>query len=354
MKRILITGGCGFIGSSLAMFFKMKYPHYKVYALDNLYRRGSEMNLARMKDEGIFFCHGDIRNREDMKNLPKTDIVIDAAAEPSVLAGTGSTVDYVINTNLVGTLNTLNYAKENSADIIFISTSRIYPSGLINSINYNETKSRFEIAKSQTIKGVTKRGINESFPLDGPRSIYGASKLASELFVEEFNNLYGIKTVVNRCGNISGPWQMGKIDQGVIALWVARHFWVKELKYIGFNGEGKQIRDVLHIKDLITLIDYQCHHLSNVDGQIFNIGGGLANSVSLFELTRFCQDITRKQINLGRISKTREADIRMYVTDNSKINSLIGWKPEISINEIIEDVFYWIKTNDRQLKSILS
>ena len=176
-KNFLITGGCGFVGSNIAILFKLKYPNSKVISLDNLKRQGSELNIERLKEYEVQFIHGDIRNKEDFDSLPEIDILI----EPSVLSGIDTTPDYVLNTNLVGTINCLNFAKKNKAKFIFLSTSRIYPIKTLNQVEYRIDETRFSIENKQSLKGVSINGINESFGIDGARSFYGTSKLSSEL-----------------------------------------------------------------------------------------------------------------------------------------------------------------------------
>jgi CDP-paratose 2-epimerase len=353
-KVILITGGCGFVGSNLAIFFKSKYPTYIIIVLDNLKRSGSELNIRRLKNANIKFIHGDIRNKEDFDQLGKIDLLIEASAEPSVLAGINSSLDYLINTNLNGTINCLNFAHKNSADFIFLSTSRVYPIKQLNNINFLELPSRFIPSIEQEIPGVSQNGIAENFPLEGSRSFYGSTKLASELLIEEYHELLGLNTVVNRCGVITGPYQMGKIDQGVIVLWVARHFFRKKLSYIGYGGEGKQLRDVLHIYDLFRLIDLQVHDLKKYNGQTFNVGGGIDCCLSLQELTNICQKVTGNFITIEKDIETRVADIRMYLTDNSKITAFSGWRPHKNIEEIINEIHSWIRDNESELYSILN
>lgn len=240
-KTILITGGAGFVGSALAIELKTKYTNYQVISLDNLKRRGSELNLSRLKSAQVEFFHGDIRNTEDFASLPKIDTIIEASAEPSVLAGLNGTPDYVVNTNLMGTINCLNFAVKNKSDFIFLSTSRVYPIEKIELAELDEKETRFVISPNQILNGISEEGISEDFPLEGFRSIYGATKLCSELLITEYNQFYKIKTVVNRCGVLTGPWQMGKVDQGVIVLWMARHFWKQDLGYFGYGGTGKQV-----------------------------------------------------------------------------------------------------------------
>ncbi|MFN3784554.1 MAG: NAD-dependent epimerase/dehydratase family protein [Spirosomataceae bacterium] len=353
-KSILITGGAGFVGSSLALSLKSSYPDYQIYCLDNLKRKGSELNLPRLATAGIHFVHGDIRNKEDFDSLPLVDTVIEASAEPSVLAGlNGGSPDYLINTNLVGTVNCLNYAVRAKAQFIFLSTSRVYPIKAIEKLHYVESDTRFELAKEQPIRGVSDKGIAEDFPLDGARSLYGTTKLASELLIQEYQEFYGLQTVINRCGVLTGPWQMGKVDQGVMVLWIAKHFFEQSLAYIGYSGLGKQTRDMLHVKDLYRLVDWQIHHLEQINGEIFNVGGGREVSVSLQELTEICQRVTGKTIPITRVAENRPADIRLYQTDNSKVTERTGWKPEIGMEQIVEEITAWLAENKAILAPIL-
>jgi CDP-paratose 2-epimerase len=353
MHSILITGGCGFVGSSLAISLKRKYPDYIVISMDNLKRKGSELNINRLRENNVQFIHGDIRSKEDFDGLPEVTSILDASAEPSVLAGINSAPDYLLNTNLVGTINCLNFAVKRKANLIFLSTSRVYPIRYLEQVEFEESPTRFEISANQSIKGITKRGISEKFPMEGPRSLYGASKLASELLIEEYNYLYNLKTVVNRCGVITGPWQMGKVDQGVVVLWMARHFWKQPLSYIGYGGEGKQVRDILHVDDLFRLVDFQLHNVDEISGQTFNAGGGPEISVSLSELTGICKDITGNEIPIARVAENRQADVRIYVTDNSRITKQTGWQPQIGPEKILEDIYLWIQKNERALASVL-
>ena len=353
-ETILITGGCGFVGSNLAMQLKKEYPSTKIIAFDNLKRRGSELNISRLKDFDIEFIHGDIRNKEDFEEIGEISFLIEAAAEPSVLSGINSLPHYVLNTNLMGTINCLNFAIKNKAKFIFLSTSRIYPITNLNQILYTEGETRFNLVENQNLLGVTEKGISNNFPLNGARSFYGASKLASELLIQEYAEFYGLQTVINRCGIITGPWQMGKIDQGVIVLWLAKHYWKNELNYIGFGGEGKQVRDILHIKDLFDLIKIQMTNMDTFSNEIYNVGGGLDISVSLKELTMHCENITGNKILINSIPENRAADIPIYISDNSKINSVSGWEPKIAPKEILEDIFEWIKKNESSVKKLLS
>ncbi|RYY23248.1 MAG: NAD-dependent epimerase/dehydratase family protein [Chitinophagaceae bacterium] len=353
MKSVLITGGCGFVGSNLAIYIKQAYPSYEVTCFDNLKRRGSELNLKRLKALGIKFVHGDIRSKEDFEELGPVDYLIEAAAEPSVLAGIDNTPDYLINTNLLGTINCLNFALKRKAGFIFLSTSRIYPFGLLDQVNFEEQQSRFVLSGQQTIRGISEKGIATDFPYDGARSLYGATKLASELMITEYCELLGLNAVINRCGVITGPWQMGKVDQGVVVLWMARHFWKKDLSYNGYGGTGKQVRDILHVHDLFRLVEWQMNNMQTVNGKVYNVGGGLDCSVSLKELTAICEGLTGNKINIVPVPENRKADLRLYLTDNSVVTQETGWTPAYTPERIMKEIFEWIRDNEDELKPIL-
>ncbi len=354
-NKILITGGAGFVGSNISIKLKKKYPSAEITVLDNLKRKGSELNPARLCQNGVNFVHGDIRNREDIEAAGESDLIIDCSAEPSVMAGIDSSPEYVINTNLTGTINCLEHARRNKAAFIFLSTSRIYPVSVINGINYTEKEKRFSLEISTAINGVSPEGFSEDFPLfPGPRTIYGATKLSSELIIQEYCENYGIKTLINRCGVITGPWQMGKVDQGVVVLWAAAHFFKKGLAYLGFGGKGKQVRDFMHIDDLFNLMCIQIEDFDAYSGSTFNVGGGVNNSFSLLELTEICRDISGNKIKISSDKRTRKGDIKYYSTDSRKIKDLSGWSPEKDLKETMNEIFHWIDKNHSILEKILN
>ncbi len=352
--KILITGGAGFIGTSLCIKLKEKYPEYSIVAFDNLKRRGSELNIIDFHKTGIEFIHGDIRNKEDLNYVGSFDMLIEASAEPSVLAGLGSDPTYVINNNLNGSINCFNACIKNKAKIIFLSSSRVYPIERIENANFIEEETRFSFAENQVEKGISKFGISEDLNLSGPRSFYGTTKLSSELFLQEYSTFYGLKSAITRFGVIAGPRQMGKTDQGIAALWMAKHYWKQSLKYIGYGGVGKQVRDILHIDDLFELIDVQIHQIEKFNGKIYNAGGGLSSSVSLLEMTTICEEITGNKIKIDSEKQNRPADLRVFITDNTKIHNEIGWKPRKSLTNIFIDIFKWINKNEAHLKTILN
>ena len=351
-QQVLITGGAGFVGSALGIGLAQRHPDWEIIALDNLKRRGSELNLPRLKQAGIRFIHGDVRNLEDLDPAAlQPSLILECSAEPSVLAGY-ATPGYVLQTNLVGTINCLELARQTQADFIFLSTSRVYPLAHLNALKFKETETRFQLLEQQPLPGVSSQGISEEFPLTGARSLYGASKLASELLVTEYADAYGLRTLINRCGVLTGPWQMGKVDQGVFALWMAFHYFQRSLKYIGYGGTGKQVRDFLHVSDLLDLLDLQIHRLSELAGQTFNVGGGATNTLSLYETTQLCQEITGHNIPITPVSETRVGDVPIFITDSHKVMSATGWQPQKDAKMTLTEIYEWIHQFKQQVGEI--
>lgn len=352
--RILITGGAGFVGSSLALMFKRDRPHDDVCALDNLKRRGSELALARLARGGVRFVHGDVRSADDLREAGAFDLLVECSAEPSVHAGYGGSPSYVLETNLTGTINCLEVARAHRADVIFLSTSRVYPIERLRAIPLEKSATRLRIPDQASGPGWSPEGIATDFPLGGYRSMYGATKLASELVIEEYRAMYGLRTIVNRCGVLSGPWQMGKVDQGFIVLWASRHLYGGRLSYIGFGGEGLQVRDVLHVSDLYDLLKVQLADLDRHSGAIFNVGGGARNSVSLAELTTLCRERAGSSIPIDSHPETNAADVPFYVSDNAEVTNATGWSPSRRVETLLDDVFAWLREHRASLEPILT
>ncbi len=352
-RHILITGGCGFVGSSLALRLKGKFPQTRITTVDNLSRKGSELNQSRLLKAGIECRQDDVRYAETFAPFDTVDLILDCAAEPSVLAGKDGSPLYALETNLWGTVQMLEFARRTNAKIVFLSSSRVYPVCELNAIKIIETNTRFKIDPAQTMPGVTERGISEEFPMGKERTLYGATKLASEMLIAEYALLYGTHAIINRCGVIAGPWQFGKVDQGVAVLWMARHvFPNQKLTYIGWGGEGKQVRDFLHPDDLFDALSYQLEHFDTLAGSVFNLGGGVAQSVSLQELARICEKITGQNVIIDSVSETRWGDVRLYISDNSRFEAISGWKPKRSVEIIMNDIYTWLVANKDTLSSI--
>ena len=335
--KILITGGCGFVGTNLALFLKQK--NHKISSLDNLSRKGSKYNLKLLNNEKIKNYRIDIENDRKILKIPKFDLIIDCCAEAAVEVSKNN-FEKVINTNLLGTINILKKAKIDKSKIIFLSSSRVYP---INSLK--DLVDKKKLKKSLKINKM----FNENSNINGPKTIYGVTKLASEMFIEEFSYAFKMKYIINRCGVISGPLQFGKQDQGFISLWIWRHLIKKKLSYIGYEGLGNQVRDVLHIDDLSELINIQIKNLNKINNTLFTVGGSKKSYTSLKKLTEICQKITGNKLSMSKIKKTSIYDIPYFITDNSKITRTYGWKPKKNITNIIKDTYKWLKINKSNL-----
>tara|TARA_Y100001935_G_scaffold222937_1_gene198039 strand:- start:110 stop:1138 length:1029 start_codon:yes stop_codon:yes gene_type:complete len=338
--KILITGGCGFVGSNLCL--SLKKSKHKVFSLDNLTGKSSLLNSKLLKEKQIKNYKFDIFNSNKLNNLPKFDLIIDCCAEAAVEISKKE-LDRVINTNLIGTFNILKKIKRDKSKIIFISSSRVYSIQKINDlIKYKDLLKTLKIKKK----------INENFNTLKPKSIYGFTKLASELMIEEFAYAFNLKYLINRCGVISGPGQFGKQDQGFVSLWTWHHYQKKNLSYIGYGGTGNQVRDVLHIDDLTQLIKLQIKYLNKIYNKTFCVGGSSKSSTSLKELTKICEKITGNEISFKRIKKTSIYDIPYYITDNTFIKKTYNWSPKKNISDIVHDTYKWLVKNKKQLLRI--
>ena len=350
-----MTGGAGFVGSALAVAIKRATPGATVIAIDNLRRAGSELRPASLKAAGIEFVHGDVRNPDDLALKGQAvDLLIECSAEPSVLAGYGESPRYVIETNLVGTMNCLELARERKARVLFLSTSRVYPTALVNRLEHGEDATRFTLSDDQRIEGASGNGISEAFPMEGARTFYGMTKLASEMLLEEYAAGYGLDFVTLRFGVISGPGQMGKVEQGVFSLWMARHLWGNSLTYKGWGGTGKQVRDVVHIDDAVELIFSLLAKWEAGSGKRLNAGGGRKISASLQEATSICQEITGRKLKLDTVTATHPTDVRIYLTDHSALTKLLGWRPARGVKQILADLYEWMRADEQRLKPILA
>ena len=336
--KILITGGCGFVGANIALFLNSK--GYKIESLDNLSRKGSNYNLNLLKQNKIKNYKIDISNYKKLSKLPEYDLVIDCCAEAAVEVSRKN-IDKVINTNLIGTLNVLKKVKQDSSKILFLSSSRIYP---INEIN--------KLIKSNLIKKkiIQKKMFGEKDNIQGVKTIYGLTKLTSEMLIEEFAYAFKIKYLINRCGVISGPLQFGKQDQGFVSLWVWNHLNKKNMKYIGFGGNGFQLRDVLHINDLCELILKQIKKFNKINNKLFTVGGSWKSNTSLKELTKICEKITNNKIVFKKVKKTSIYDIPYYISDNRLVSNVYKWKPKNNIFNVVNDMYLWLKKNKSKLK----
>jgi CDP-paratose 2-epimerase len=353
VDRVLVTGGAGFVGGSVAVALARRHPEAQVVAFDNLSRRGSELQLPRLRAAGVRFVHGDVRELGDLQAVDEVSAIVECSAEPSVMAGVGSSPEYLVRTNLGGAFNCLELARRDGAQVVFLSTSRVYPIRSLLQIRLEETETRFEVAGEQELPGVGPTGIAETFPLEGARTLYGATKLAAELLVAEYAEVYGLRTVVDRFGVIAGPWQMGKVDQGVFTYWMLAHLFGRPLKYLGFAGSGRQVRDLLHIDDAVDLVTEQLDDPDRWAGAVVNAGGGREVSLSLRETTELCAEISGRRLEVEADGSERAGDIPLYLSDCSRLHAISEWRPQRSAAQVLSDIFEWASAHERTLRSAL-
>jgi CDP-paratose 2-epimerase len=351
--RVLVTGGAGFVGANLAVALAGRHPDWHVLAFDNLKRRGAELNLARLRAVGVEFVHGDVRVRDDVLAVDRVDALIECSAEPSVMAGVGGSPDYLMQTNLIGAYHCLELARRDAAQLVFLSTSRVYPVATLESSAVRETDTRFELLAEQSVPGLSEHGVAEAFPLEGARTLYGTTKLAAELLIAEYVESYGLRAVVNRCGVIAGPWQMGKVDQGVFTFWLLAHWFGRELRYIGYGGEGKQVRDLLHVDDLVDLIDEQLGAPDRWAGVTVNVGGGRDVSLSLRETTELCRELTGREVPVDAAGEDRPGDLRIYLSDCRRLYAMTDWRPRRDARTVLADTLDWIRAHEDAVKTAL-
>jgi len=335
----------------LCLRLRKLFPDSRVVAFDNLHRRGSELQVSRLREDGVEFVHGDVRNAEDLYHVGDIEFIVDAAAECSVLAGVDDEPGYVVRSNILGTVNCLEIARVRGAGLILLSSSRVYPVERLRSFCLATANQRFVLVDAKERRGVSEEGVSETFPMDGTRTLYGATKYAAELLALEFAELYGIPVVIDRCGVVAGPWQMAKVDQGVVGLWCARHVYGGVLSYIGHGGY--QVRDVIHVEDLVDLLVTQMERLHETSGEVFNVGGGREVSFSLRELTALCQKISGNEINIGVVGEERVGDIPWYISDTSRVRERFGWRPTRSVSTIVADTVQWLEKHRETLKPFL-
>ena len=218
--------------------------------------------------------HGDVRQRDDLFGLDagRRGRRVLGRAVGAGRDGTGA--DYVVQTNLLGAHNCFELARRDGAQVIFLSTSRVYPVAPLLALRLSEEETRFELEPEQAVAGASAHGVAEDFPLEGARTLYGATKLAAELLVTEYADGFGVRAMIDRCGVIAGPWQMGKVDQGVFTYWLLAHYPGAPLRYIGYGGTGKQVRDLMHVDDVVDLVLAQLADPDGWDGATVNVGGG--------------------------------------------------------------------------------
>ena len=359
--KILITGICGFVGSTLAKSLLEQHSGLQIIGLDNFIRPGSEMNRAPLKDLGIKIHYGDIRNASDLESLPAVDFVVDAAANPSVLAGVdGKTSSLqLIEHNLSGTVHMLEYCKRHGAGFILLSTSRVYsipplaslPVEVYNNAYRPQVSSLSAQLSAFNPSGLSPLGVSEDFSTQAPVSLYGCTKLTSEALALEYGETFGFPVYINRCGVLAGAGQFGRADQGIFAYWINSHLRKKNLGYIGFDGQGHQVRDCLHPADLAPLLRSQLDSQSSLssENRVLNISGGAESAMSLRQLTAWCDDRFCPHPVVSK-PENRPFDIPWMVLDSSKARSLWSWQPTLGVSAILEEIASHAEANSSWLE----
>jgi CDP-paratose 2-epimerase len=354
--HILITGGAGFVGSEVAV--RLTEKNHLVVVMDNLVRRGSETNLDRLARHGVSFLHGDVRNPEDFENLPKgVEFVCDVSAQPSVVSGYSNPV-FDITNNSLGVIRVLEFARHHHCPLIFFSTNRVYVVDRLLELPRREAATRIEwdpdawndIPAHQRPRGFDPvHGVSEQFAVDGgSRSIYGLSKLIADASCQEYAHAFDMPIVINRFGVIAGTGQFAKLDQGWVVWWAIAHYFKLPLKYIGWNG--KQVRDVLFLDDVCSLVELQMGQMHRFRGDIFNLGGGAANSLSLREGTHVLEKKLGHGTTITVDDSLRKGDLPIYFTDNRKCEKHLQWKPAVTLNQGFDQILAWIRANEDALR----
>lgn len=342
--KVLITGICGFVGARIAQALRSATDgEIEIAGIDNLSRWGSERNRRALTDLGIRVLHGDLRMASDLEGLGPADWVIDAAANPSVLAGFDgrSSSRQVVEHNLAGTVNLLEYCRQNEAGLILLSSSRVYDTRALSALRLQRAESRFVPEREQDLPGFGPDGVTEAFSTRPPVSLYGATKAASELLALEYHHSLDVPVWINRCGVLAGAGQFGQPEQGIFAFWINSHLRRRPLRYIGFGGAGLQVRDCLHPADLAALILLQMDAgggAGDDDGErVFNVSGGIENSMSLRELTAWCNDRFGAH-EVGPDPRPRRFDVPWLVLDASRARARWSWRPCIGMPDILAEI----------------
>ena len=335
--KYLVTGGCGFVGSNLAAEVLKRGEELVVF--DNLFRHGSSKNLDWLRTKGEFTYYPfDIRNFNDIETVikdEKPDVVFHLAGQVAMTTSISNPrLDFEINT--LGTHNLLDSIRKHSPEtiILYSSTNKVY--GDFENYTFEETPTRY-VCKEYP------KGFDETVPLDF-HSPYGCSKGAADQYLLDYARIFGIKTVVFRHSSMYGGNQHATIDQGWIGWFCQKALEIKNKtakEPFTISGTGKQVRDVLHADDVVSLYFSSVNNIEKVKGQAFNVGGGIDYSLSLLELFKLLEEILGIKMNYKQLPP-RESDQLVFVADHAKISELIGWKPKVTTKDGLIKMFKWL------------
>jgi CDP-paratose 2-epimerase len=338
--KILVSGVCGFVGSTLAHGLLDNVASREIIGLDNLSRSGSPLNLDALRKRGIKFRHGDLRSPSDLEAIGKIDWIVDAAANPSVLAGIDGTTSsrQLIEHNLFGTVNLLELAKKHKAGFTLLSTSRVYSVRALSEIPVVVEGGAFAADLAVPLpQGVSENGIAEGFSTAPPVSLYGASKVASEVVALEYGDAFDFPVWINRCGVLAGAGQFGHAAQGIFSFWLNAYLRRRPLRYIGFDGAGHQSRDCFHPRDLLPLLEKQFAASGSDKPRIVNLGGGRENTMSLAQLSRWCEARFGPH-QIAADTTPRAFDVPWLVMDSRLAETTWSWRPVTKLNAILEEI----------------
>lgn len=351
--RILISGICGFVGSMLARGLRESEPGLEIAGFDNFIRPGSEINRLALRRLGMEVRHGDVRSAADMEALQPADVVLDAAANPSVLAGVDgrSSSRQLVEHNLGGTINLLEYCRRHGAAFTLLSTSRVYSIRPLASLPVVERDTAYIPDVSRTLpNGLSSAGVSEEFSTTPPTSLYGSTKVASEHLALEYGETFGFPVWINRCGVLAGAGQFGRPDQGIFSYWINSWLHRRPLKYIGFEGRGFQTRDCLHPRDLVSLLQQQwAEPLASARPRLVNVSGGSGQSMSLAQLSRWCEERFGGH-EVGSDPRPRTFDLPWMVLDAGLARETWSWKTETSLLSILEEIASHAEANGSWLE----
>jgi CDP-paratose 2-epimerase len=338
--KVMISGICGFVGSTIATHLRENFNAVEVIGFDNFIRPGSELNRLKLKQNGIRVLHADVRSATDLEALPVADWVIDAAANPSVLAGVDGQASsrQLVEHNLLGTINLLEYCKSRIAGFILLSTSRVYSIPPLADIKVVEQNGAYvPDPKAVLPAGVSRKGVSENFSTSPPVSLYGSTKLASEHLALEYGETFGFPVWINRCGVLAGGGQFGRPDQGIFSFWI--HSWRRKqpMKYIGFNGRGAQVRDCLHPRDIVLLLWRQMEAKAGGKPRILNVSGGNASAISLTQLSDWCTARFGPHA-VETDERNRPFDIPWMVLDSSLAEVSWNWQPQTKLEAVLNEI----------------